>query len=249
MNQQSEGEKSKKLVAGLNDAQKTLIRESVKVAKSVEEISRSARATEESLRSMTERMGVINAGGKEISQLVMMIDDISDKINLLSLNAAIEAARAGDYGRGFAVVADEIGKLAQATSDNSKSIAGRVKSIITDIDEGTGLVGSTRESTDVIFSMVGTISSGIDAVRELMVEQNGALEMVVKQTDVIETRSREVVISTQEQKNSMVQSMHTVERLAEMAQEIAAANRRIMDFVGSIVTNSKKLADLVGGVE
>jgi len=245
VHQQSEGEMSKKLVDDLSAAQKSMIRESMQVAKSVEEISKAAKTTEESLQSMTERMNVINSGGNEIEQFVTIIDDISDKINLLSLNAAIEAARAGEYGRGFAVVADEIGKLAQATSDNSKNIASRIRGIIVDIDGGTALVGSTKNSTDVIFSMVGTIQNGIDEVRNLMVKQNESLEMVVKQADVVDSLSREVVVSTQEQMNSMVQTMHTIERLAEMASEISNANQRIRDFVRSISSNSDRLAAVV----
>jgi len=245
VNQQSEGEKSLKLVDDLSSAQKSMIRESMQVAKSVEEISKAAKTTEESLRAMTERMDIINSGGNEIDQFVTMIDDISDKINLLSLNAAIEAARAGEYGRGFAVVADEIGKLAQATSDNSKSIANRIKGIIVDIGEGNALVGSTKNSTDVIFSMVATIGAGIDAVRELMVKQNEALEMVVKQAKIVDVLSRDVVTSTQEQMNSMVQTMRTIERLAEMASEISNANQRIRDFVLAIGSNSEKLAEVV----
>jgi methyl-accepting chemotaxis protein len=247
LHQQDEGEKSKRLADELSQAQRSMVKESIQVARSVEEISRAAKTTEESLKMMTERMSIINAGGKEIDQFVAIIDDISDKINLLSLNAAIEAARAGEYGRGFAVVADEIGKLAQATSDNSKNIASRIKTIIQDIEEGANLVVNTKESTDMIFSMVDTIQKGIDEVKRLMAAQNKALEIVVKQAGIIETLSKDVVISTQEQKDSMVQTLHTIERLSEMAMEISSANHRIVGFIQAISSNSEKLAKAVEG--
>jgi len=231
INQKDEGEKSKLLVVELNLAQKSLIEESQKVEESIKEIQHRATATGDSLKKMTETMSVINAGGKEINQFIAMIDDISDRINLLSLNAAIEAARAGDYGRGFAVVADEIGKLAQATSDNSKQIGRQIARITTDMDAGARIVMDTKESTDVIFEMVGAISRGIDGVRVMMTKQNKALEMVIRQADVIEKMSKEIVISTNEQKNSMDQTLKTIERMSEMAQEISMSNTRVIDFM------------------
>jgi methyl-accepting chemotaxis protein len=232
--QKDEGEKSKYLVVELNLAQKSLIEESQKVEESIKEIQRQATVTSDSLKKMTDTMSVINAGGKEINQFIAMIDDISDRINLLSLNAAIEAARAGDYGRGFAVVADEIGKLAQATSDNSKEIGKQIAKIIIDMDAGARIVVGTKESTDVIFNMVSTISRGIDSVRIMMTKQNEALEMVIHQADVIEKKSREIMISTNEQKNSMDQTLKTIERMSEMAQEITLSNSRIIEFMKTI---------------
>ncbi len=246
ISQKEEGEKSKHLVDDLSEAQKRLVDESLGVLKNVKMISDSTRITEESLQRMMDKMGVISTGGREIDQFVSLIDDISDRINLLSLNAAIEAARAGDYGRGFAVVADEIGKLAQATSDNSKQIGNQIKRIITDIEEGSEIMSGTRESTVGVFNMIGTVQGNVESVRDLMGQQNKALEMVVRQSDVIDSLSREIVTSTTEQKNSMEQTMRTVERLSEMAQEIAQANARIMSFTEIITEKSRELSRAVG---
>lgn len=245
LNQKEEGKKSKDMVDTLSEAQKSMIKESAQVQKNIGSILESTRETENNIQMMTEKMGVINTGGREIVQFVSMIDDISDRINLLSLNAAIEAARAGEAGRGFAVVADEIGKLAQATSDNSKQIGNQVAKIISDIEEGASIMGNTRASTDIVFNMIGTIQNNVEAVRKIMVSQNNALEMVIKQSDVIEKMSGEIVNSTTEQKTSMSETMRTVERLSEMAQEIAGANEKIMAFIQQINKKAKDLQRVV----
>ncbi len=230
MMQKEEGEKSKELVEELSAAQKGLIVQSQKVEENIRGILTSAREAGESLTGMTGMMNIINAGGKEITTFIAMIDDISDRINLLSLNAAIEAARAGDYGKGFAVVADEIGKLAQATSDNSKQISRQISKIISDIDEGTRIVNATRASTDGIFSMVNEVGRGVDSVRDLMTKQSRALDLVIRQAEVIDRMSKEIVASTNEQNNSMEQTIRTISRLSEMAQEIAQGNTLIINF-------------------
>ncbi len=230
MMQKGEGEKSKELVEELSAAQKGLIVQSQKVEENIRGILTSAREAGESLAGMTGMMNIINAGGKEITTFIAMIDDISDRINLLSLNAAIEAARAGDYGKGFAVVADEIGKLAQATSDNSKQISRQISKIISDIDEGTRIVNATRASTDGIFSMVNEVGRGVDSVRDLMTKQSRALDLVIRQAEVIDRMSKEIVASTNEQNNSMEQTIRTISRLSEMAQEIAQGNTLIINF-------------------
>jgi len=243
--QMEEGEKSKRLVDELNEAQKGLNQESQKVDDAVTNILRSAGSTGDSLRQMTETMQIINTGGAEINRFIAMIDDISDRINLLSLNAAIEAARAGDYGRGFAVVADEIGKLAQATSDNSKEIGKQITRIIADIEAGARIVTGTKESTDAIFSMVNAIGGGVASLREMMVKQNRALEMVIEETRVIDRMSKDIVTSTDEQKNSMAFTQKTIDRLAEMAMEISQSNSQIMEVARVIHEKALELDGVI----
>ncbi len=245
VSQKEEGERSKKLADELNAAQKNLIQENRRVEEHISMIMNSATETGKNLQMMTDTMNIINQGGAAINQFIAIIDEISDRINLLSLNAAIEAARAGDYGKGFAVVADEIGKLAQATSDNSKEITRQISKIIGDIDSGTRIVSATRDSTDTILNMVHAVGDGFSSARDMMARQNQTLEVVISQAELIERISREIAGSTNEQKNSMAQTQKTIDRLSEMAMEISQANEQILDISRQIHEKTLKLDDVV----
>ena len=98
-----------------------------------------------------------------MQNIVGIINDISDKINLLSLNAAIEAARAGDAGRGFAVVADEISKLADQTAHSIKEISDLIQENETEISRGTENVRASVEMISQIISGVNVISEFINS--------------------------------------------------------------------------------------
>ena len=247
--QEVEGKKTTELVNVLNQTQQFVSNMSVSVLNSIFAISDSKEDTGKSLTEMISRMSIINEGGKSINNFIAMINEIADRINLLSLNAAIEAARAGEHGRGFAVVADEIGKLAIATSDNSREISSQIGSITKDISEGLKIVDVTKESTDKIFSIMDSINIKIDSVKALMNEQAEAIDNVVKQASLIDSLSGEIASATSEQRVAMVESSKTVGKFAEMSYEIAESSKRILNFTGTISQKAKELDQLIRKID
>ncbi len=246
-NQEAEGKKTSDMIETFNRTRSGATGMISSVLGSISGISESKRETERIINDMTEKMRIINEGGTAIKNFVEIINDISDRINLLSLNASIEAARAGEHGRGFAVVADEIGKLATATSDNSKEISSQISRIISDINEGMQMVDVTRSSTESIFSVLDEINSRIDQVETMIESQAGAFDDVIRQASIINSLSGEIAGSTVEQMKSMESSARSVKRLSEIADEVAALNRRILAFTETINEKARELNKLIEG--
>jgi len=121
-----------------------------------------------------------------------VIKDIASQTNLLSMNAAIEAAHAGDYGRGFAVVADEIRKLAESSSAQSKTISSVLKKIKGSIDK----VGSTTDDTltrfNVIDADIKTVTEQEGNIRNAMEEQNEGSKHILEAVSQLNEITRQV---------------------------------------------------------
>ncbi len=245
VDQMNEVKKTRELIALLQEAQTKVNEGNRSAIESVSVILQAAQRTENNLRQMIEKMNVLQRGGSSIRNFIALIDDISDRINLLSLNAAIEAARAGDAGKGFAVVADEIGKLADATSVNSKEISKEISNITNDINEGMKIVDETKNSTVSVLDMANAINERTNQIIELMDNQTKALIKVIKQAEFIDQMSNEVASASREQTGSMEQMTALVTKLSEMSQELANSNEKMLDLTKKIAQKSANLDDIV----
>ena len=243
--QSEESRRSKDLVAVLTDAQRNVAKVSESVLEGMSVITGSAKDTGDNLALLVEKMEYIDRGGKAIDSITAMIDDITDRINLLSLNAAIEAARAGEHGRGFAVVADEISKLASATSDNSREISVQLKNMIGDINDGKKIMEKTKSSVDVIFARIDEINKGIEETKAVLVNQGIAIQEVKDQAILMEKLSSDIARATREHTTSMEEDIKTVSRLSEIAQEIAESSQKIIRFNQAIGEKSGYLEALI----
>lgn len=144
----------------------------------VREIGAQARENTTQMQEMTDAMVRISEASKGIANIIAVIEEIASQTNLLSLNAAIEAARAGDVGRGFAVVADEIRQLANQSAKAVENTRGLIQTAIHEVDYGTGIVETTAASLTEIITGMETISTAIGSVSDSFTQQAQAITQI-----------------------------------------------------------------------
>ncbi len=166
----------------------------------------------EVVKKSAETVQALGKSSDEIGEIIQVIDDIADQTNLLALNAAIEAARAGEQGRGFAVVADEVRKLAERTTKATKEIATMIKQIQRDTEEavvsmkeGTKEVEKGKELADLAGKSLKEIISGSDEVVNIVTqvaaaseEQSATAEEISKNIEAISNVTQESASGVQQ---------------------------------------------------
>lgn len=142
----------------------------------VQKTARDAHSTGEGMENTIDAMNVIEKSSKQIADAVAIITDIADQTNLLALNAAIEAARAGEHGKGFAVVADEVRKLAERSAASAKDITELIKESTLQVDHGADLSRSAGESLKAIVCDVTKVAEQIQSISSATQEQAATME-------------------------------------------------------------------------
>jgi methyl-accepting chemotaxis protein len=181
----------------------------------------SAQAGEESLHFISEQRDVIKRSTGEIGNIVEIINSISDRTNLLALNASIEAARAGVAGRGFAVVAQEISKLADQTAASIRDVDALLKKSDADISASMGGVGETVEKVVEIIRGANNMGAMVQKIAMLMNEQAGSNAEVNAQVSRVMGIADGIRSAVQEQKNAMQEIARSVSGVAALTQEEA----------------------------
>jgi len=163
------------MVANIQTVTGTLINNAVNVM-ALREASENGRA---GLQNVVDAIQEIARDSEGLLEINSVMDNIASQTNLLSMNAAIEAAHAGEAGRGFAVVADEIRKLAENSSDQSKTIGAVLKKMKEGIDNITDSTENVLEKFEAIDSNVKIVAEQTDAIRTAMEEQGEGSKQVL----------------------------------------------------------------------
>ena len=203
--------------------------------KAAQDVSQKMQLIKTTTQEGAERIGALGEKSKEIGNIVDTINQISEQTNLLALNAAIEAARAGEAGRGFAVVADEVRKLAEESQKATKQIDAMVSDItestnqavnsmkkgVTDVEESSTIVNNALESLEAISTSITLIENKVTEIKQATDTQLKHAENVQKAIEGVSTVSEQSAASSQEVSSSIQETTNAIEQIADMSHNLA----------------------------
>jgi len=187
----------------------------------------------------------ISRESEGLLEINAVMENIASQTNLLSMNAAIEAAHAGEAGKGFAVVADEIRKLAESSSDQSKTIGTVLKKIAESIRKITDSTENVLKKFEAIDSGVRTVSDQEEIIRNAMAEQGEGSKQILQGVGNVNEITRQVKAGSEEMLEGSKEVMNESRNLEMITQEITGGMNEMAtgaDQVNVAVNNVSTLS-------
>ena len=179
----------------------------------------------QTMHQLNDAMGAINKASGEISKIIKVIEEIAFQTNLLALNAAVEAARAGEHGKGFAVVADEVRNLAMRAAEAARETTGLIDGSVARAKEGTDAAGNAGKALELIVTDVSKVAELLNGISQASNEQALGVEQVniaVSQMDKV----------TQQNAAGAEESASAAEELSAQAQTVKGMVSELVMLVG-----------------
>ncbi len=209
------------------------------------DISNQAQEGNNLLLTMKESFTEISHSSEQMLNIVKVINDVADQINLLSLNAAIESARAGEAGRGFAVVADEISKLADETQSNVKNIEANIMENNRKIKQGEDIVNESMTKLQVVVDGIVGIAHSVEGVDKEIDAQTKQSDSLNNDIVGVKEKSQNIQTEIQEMNIAIGEITSSISSVNESVQATAGGSEEVANAAGQISKMSSELQEKI----
>lgn len=228
----------------------TRMKQTVDVSKTgmeaMKDISMAMQDINSSVKKLQLAIDEVGTASEEITNITKVIGEIADETNLLSLNASIEAARAGDAGKGFAVVALEIGKLAQTSVASVQNIDNLVLEIKTSVNDVIHQANDSVESINNSSVLIKNAVNTFDVIFENIETTGSLIQNMIQKVDQVEDVARNVAAISEEQAASSQEILGSSDMLVGQANSLMESSENVAKESSELTASAEELASHVG---
>ena len=216
----------------------------VRNAENVEELARASGQGRTDLNAVSEKIREVAKDSAGLIEISSVIGDIASRTNLLSMNAAIEAAHAGDSGKGFAVVADEIRKLAESSATQAKTVSSVLKKIKESVDTVASSTDTVRKQFEDIDAKIKTVSERESGIRNAMDEQSAGSREILQAIGKLNDLTAQVKSGSNEMLAGSREVIRESGNLGKITEEVNGSMNEMATGIQQIAIAVNKVNDI-----